>query len=387
MCLDRCHRLQLLILQAQRETHPLSTKKPRPPKDHRKPSGPSSIPVDRPPPEERHAHHATPAHNTKMLISHGPPQDVANLEKQSVKKKAKHHHHTPGGIAVATEAVTTGMGAVAMEAKPKHSKGDRKSHEKKGTLKAKVSARSILVGDKELGTQAKKATSSRRRFSSTLNDSSSDDSDVDVTTPPEDTSTTLSISLKKSLIQLDTLDSSLKKKPVQVDTGNTDHGLRSPLDTGNTVFDTTRHHRLQSPPTKSLVISINKDRLAKPASHHHHKKSKKRKTTPPAPPPITIDHSTLKRQRESFTPPGVVSPCSSETYQVEFDGSDSTKMIFRTGPAEESKKSKKKHKKKAKHAKKKARLESHDSEGRSSGSQEAAGNVWYTDPLKVKIKL
>ena len=239
----------------------------------------------------------------------------------------------------------------------------------------------------------------RRRFSSTLN-SSSDDSDVDVTTPPEDSTTSLSISLKKSLIQTDTSNASdtrPRKRPLPIDPIDTHNaGFRSSLDTSNT-FDTTAsafdtgntvfgHQQLLSPPAKSLVVSINKETLGHSITHHH-KKSKKRKTTPPAPPTTATEHSW---QGEEFASPGHGGVASPGSYHVEVDKS-STKLIFRAsgcGQLEESKKSKK-HKKKAKHSKKKAKVDSRERERRGSASQDTTGNVWFTesDPLKVKIKL
>lgn len=279
-----------------------------------------------------------------------------------------------------------------METKPRRRKSSIKDQEKETGLRKpnakrskikQVSTRSILMGDDAgpaVRTGKNKLPRKKKRPSHTLSSSDEEDSlEVDVTTPL-DSNASLSVSLKKNLIQLDTFD---------IDTAR--HKGVSQPDTGN-AFDVVRHHH-----PKSLLVSINKGTLSSSTpSNSNHTSSNRSELVqdqmgqsitfaPTAAPPLT-------------TPPvcAAKSPSEVESYKVEFTG---TKMIFRSsgtgvattgiegvsgggGIAATGKKCKKKHKKKAK---KRAKLL--EREDVSLEPQDTAGNVQYTNPLKVKIKL
>ena len=389
-----------------------------------------------------HPHSSGGGSSTKMLVSHGTPQNVRGFEK-SHHKKSRPKPHPPTAL---PPPIATDTGVVATETKPQQPKvSDKVKGRDKGSKSSGVrkvqSAKSILVGDSDV--RAPKPRKERCRYSSALS-SSDEDSEVDVTTPLEDTATSLSVSLRKSLIQLDTGDtfsgvSGVKRKrdvragesalDVLGFKSSSQHGAgtiasqKPLLDTS----DTARHHQ---PP---LVVSINKDTLL--PTHHHHKRSKSKKhgllsqALPPA-----IDVPKPKRRKEALSPQAPPSskswragspqapptvdeapPTGHESYRVEFDGC-STKMIFRTsggcgseGGAREEAVKKKKHKKK-----KSSKLgDSCDKGGGGGGrgqgesgqgqvpdqgpdgtSQDTTGRsqdttgVWFTEhePLKVKIK-
>ena len=325
-----------------------------------------------------------------------------------------------GAVPVDTKSgiVVKETGVVPMDTKPGI---NDKGHKVQGVkrMKANVSASSILARERgmdELVSKPPAPKKARHRFSSGLS-SSGEDSDVDVTTPP-DMTTSLSVSFQKSLYQQYDTGNATDTRSTQNDARlthtdsrltqgstrltQTDAGLMqtdSRLTQSNTAntFDSTRHQQQTPAIQPQLVVSFNRDTLTPPLSRkHHRKKSKKHKAATPE----AIDRPSQESRRVDHAPPhvDVTSPRGTGEYQVEFSG-DSTKIIFRTGAAgdggggggcgtgAEEHKKKKKHKKKAK---KKAKAESHDQiEGAGPvASPESPGNVMFTgNPMKVKIKL
>lgn len=281
-----------------------------------------------------------------------------------------------------------------METKPRRRKSSIKDQEKETGLRKpnakrskikQVSTRSILMGDDAgpaVRTGKNKLPRKKKRPSHTLSSSDEEDSlEVDVTTPL-DSNASLSVSLKKNLIQLDTsntFDTARHKGVSQPDTGN--------------ALDVARHHHHP----KSLLVSINKGTLSSstPSSSNHTSSNRSELVQDQMGQSITFAPTTAP---PLTTPPvcAAKSPSEVESYKVEFTG---TKMIFRSsgtgvattgiegvsgggGIAATGKKCKKKHKKKAK---KRAKLL--EREDVLLEPQDTAGNVQYTNSLKVKIKL
>lgn len=330
----------------QKETQSLATKKLKT-KDLKRPALSSHLtdnapPLTDTPSEPGHTHHhPPPAPNpTKMLISHGRPQDVANLERPPSKRSKPH----AGVVSMETGVVTT-------ETKTKHLKGVHKKVLKHGIKRSKVNAKSILIGGGDIDAQEIKMVNKKerkRKFSYDFN-SSEDSIEVDVTTPV-DTDASLSVSLKKKLIKLDTSD------------------------TVETI----------KPNSQSLLVSFNRNTIPQLSPAQNSSKG------------ISDSKPSRRMSHETLAPPtgcGPTSPSNSEEmYRVEFDG---TKMIFRSDGGEKTKK-KKKHKKKAS---KKAKAKSHDASGEShdlsskshdpsgTSSHDTSSIIEFSDPLKVKIKL
>lgn len=345
-----------------------------------------------------HTHQGHAPHTTKMKVSHGPRQDVADMNpsdplKSPAKKRQKVHHHRP--VAMDTTSIPIDTKDKSREEVSKAIKV------KKGKVKM-VSARSILATDKDLLAEraSKDKTCSkagRRPYVPELSSEEDDTEEVDVMTPIN-TDTSLSVSLKKSLIQLD-------------------------------AFDATKKDR-----SGAYMVSINREALPKPPAR---RKSRDKGKTRDKEKRELVKSRTAKLAELSSEPlpdpepllnPVPSTPDDSGSYRVEFDGT-STKMIFRSGGVAEGiskadggvvggvvkeKKAKKHHKKKKKSKKSKSKsLEaSQDISGAcqdtgdthqdtigacqdtvgahqdtADGASQDTDKMWFTDSLKVKIKL
>lgn len=300
-------------------------------------------------------------HVTRMKVDHGRPQDCADrvlestplVKSELVKpvktpppKKKKGHHHM-GSVSMET-------GATTMDNKSKSA--DKGARKRKARLHT-VSAQSVLTA----GTYEKPASgvSSKVTKRPYVPDLSSDEDDfkkVDITTPP-DADKCLSVSLKKSLIRLNTFDATKQDQPA------------------------------------SYTVSISRETLPRPRQKGGSKRGVAK--------PITAVSAEMPEPKQIPVPE---SPGDSGSYHVAFDGTP-TKMIFRSrdrvgddaiGGVAREKKSKKKHKKHPK--KSRSRVATQDTDGTcqdtaeelqdTSGAGQDTGKVWYnTDSLKVRIKL
>lgn len=356
----------MLQLQVQRETHltaRMPAKSPKSRKRHRSGSLTEELPGI------SHTHHGHSPHATRAKASYGVesvPLVKCEIVKSSPSKKKK--GHPVGPVSMETGA-TTPMDTKSTSGSKSRGKGS-KPNSKKAKLKP-TSARGVLTTEKQDQALAASGVGSkvarRRRCVPNLSSDEDNSKEVDITTPLE-TDQSLSVSLRKSLIQLNAFDATKQDQP------------------------------------GSYMVSISRETLLRPGQRVSERGAVKSRTATSA---------------EQSKPPQV--PQCPGSYRVEFDGTP-TKMIFRSGDiasdvvggvaVAREKKSKKKHHKK-KHSKKSKSHEASPDTGQVTlqdiggagqdtgeacqdtakelqdigGAGQDTGEVWYTDSLKVRIKL
>ena len=375
------------------------TKNPRQRKRHESDSLSDELPISSRT-HQGYTHEGHAPHTAKVKVSHGPRQDVSDLKssdqlKSPAKKRQKvHHHHT--GPDITAVPIDTGDKS--------HEKVSKPVKVKKGKVKT-VSARSVLMADKDLSAEkdTKEEACSKAAKRPYIPDLSSEEEgteEVDVTTPIS-ADTSLSVSLKKSLIRLDAFDATKEDRPGEYMVSINRGTLPKPARRKSRDKDKTRDKEKSRDKAKKELIKSRTAKLAELSSE-------------PLPSP------------EPLLNPVPAAPDDSGSYRVEFDGM-STKMIFRSGGAAEGtpkgeavvggvakeKKAKKHHKKKKSKKSKSKGLEAGQDTGDThpdiigtcqdtvgarqdtvgahqdtgSGASQDAGKMWFTDSLKVKIKL